>query len=229
MSYLSPHSFNFPFIGCLLFTLNLFKLCSERLLHLFLLRFDLPLELSSETVYLCREISLYLLFLSLQPFNLRLVGVQASSLVLAELLELVLVALLLGLLDGLPYLGVLVDEGLLVLVELVLHLPLQLPQLLIALLLDLQLLSLLLLCQLLLVDTDLLVDLLLQLLPDPFLLLPLVHFPPLSLLLHLQLVLLDDLLFLQFEVPVDLLNGTSEVLFEKLPLLFHVFIDFCLD
>ena len=61
-------------------------------------------------------------------------------------------------------------------------------------------------CKLLLVDPNLLVDLLLKLLPDPLFLLALVGFPALSLLLHLQLVLLHYLLLLELEVSVNLFD-----------------------
>ena len=116
-----------------------------------------------------------------------------------------------------------------ILVELIFHLLLKLPDLSVILLLYLKLLALFLLCKLLLVDPDLLVDLLLELLPDPLLLLALVDLPTLSLLLHLELVLLYNLLLLELEVAVNLFDGSSEVLLKELPLLLQVLVYLCLD
>ena len=93
----------------------------------------------------------------------------------------------------------------------------------------LSLLALLLLRELLLVDADLLVDLLLELLPDPLLLLALVHLPTLPLLIDLELVLLNYLLLLKLEVPIDLLDRPGEVLLEQLSLLLQVLVDLRLD
>jgi hypothetical protein len=104
-----------------------------------------------------------------------------------------------------------------------------LPDLSVILLLYLKLLALFLLCKLLLVDPDLLVDLLLELLPDSLLLLALVDLPTLSLLLHLKLVLLHYLLLLELEVAVNLFDGSSEVLLKELPLLLQVLVNLCLN
>ena len=110
-----------------------------------------------------------------------------------------------------------------------LHLLLHQPDLPVALLLYLELLAFLLLRELLLVDGDLLVDLLLELLPDPLLLLPLVHLPSLPLLLHLHLVLPHDLLLLELEISIDLLDRPREVLLQQLPLLLQVLVNLRLD
>ncbi len=84
-------------------------------------------------------------------------------------------------------------------------------------------------CELFLVDPDLLVNLLLKLLPNPLLLLTLVDLPALSLLLHLELVLLHNLLLFELEIPVNLLDGSSEILLKELPLLLKVLIYLCLN
>jgi len=70
---------------------------------------------------------------------------------------------------------------------------------------------------------------LLELLPDPLLFLPLVDLPALSLLVDLELVLLHDLLLLEFEVTVNLFDGASEVLLQELSLLFKVLVNLRLD
>jgi len=59
------------------------------------------------------------------------------------------------------------------------------------------------LSELFLIDTDLLVDLLLEFLSDPFFFFALIDLPALSFLLDFKLVLLDDFLLLEFEVAIN--------------------------
>jgi hypothetical protein len=86
-----------------------------------------------------------LLLFSLESLDVGFVRVKAAGLVLAELFQFVVVAFLFGLFDGLANLGILLYESLLIPTVLLLHLLLNLPDLLIALFLYLQALSLFLL------------------------------------------------------------------------------------
>lgn len=163
---------------------------------------------------------LYLPLLVLELLDVILVRVEGPSLFLLKFFKFELKTLFFGLFHGLSDVGVLVDEGLLLTFKFIFEISLGLTKLVLGILLHLQLLPFLLLLQLLPVDSDLPIDLHLDLRAYLLFLLSLVDLPPLLLLLDLRLVGLEDLLLLQFEVLVDLFNGASEVLLEQLSLLF---------
>ena len=213
----------------LLLALKLQDLTVRRLLHLTLLSLQFALVVPLEFIKLHIELSLYLALFGLEAFDVAALAVQLLVLLVFELLELEVEALLLTLLDVAADALVTAADGQLLRLQLLLQLPLKVLEALLRILPDHLHLFVFLDAKLVLEGLELGVGFCFGLGPDLLLFLSLELLPLLPLLLDVLLVLHHQLLLAQLEVLVDFLDRLLVLSLDCAFLLVDLLLGFGLD